>query len=259
MEQLTKKIIHIAQTDSTNDHIRRLPADEDADITVVWADHQTAGRGQGTNRWESEAGKNLLFSLRIHPHWVPVGRQFLLSMAEALALKDVLDGYTDGISLKWPNDIYWQDRKLGGTLIETSLDQRGLKDCIFGTGLNINQHRFRSDAPNPVSLCQIIGHETDIEAVLHQITDAFIPYYNSLRNGRYGDISQAYHDALWRRNGFWKYRDTAGDFEAAIVEVEDDGHLVLRDPACHFRRYAFKEVQAVLGDGDETTNHIKQI
>lgn len=259
MKELSRKIVHVAQTDSTNDHIRRLPADECADITVVWADHQTAGRGQGTNRWESEAGRNLLFSLRVRPCWMPVERQFLLSMAEALALKDVLDGYTGGISLKWPNDIYWQNRKMGGTLIETSLGSGGLKDCIFGTGLNLNQREFRSDAPNPVSLCQVIGREVDVETVLHQIVNAFIPYYNRLRNGGYGDISEAYHAALWRCEGFWKYRDAEGVFDAAIVGVEDDGHLVLRDTACRFRRYAFKEVQVVMDEDNETGNHIKQI
>ena len=146
------KIIHLAQTASTNDYLRALPSPQDDCMTVVYADWQTAGRGQGSNKWESEAGKNLLFSILVCPTSVDITRQFVLSMAGALAVKAALDKYTDGISLKWPNDIYWHDRKISGTLIETSVKGRTLARCIYGIGLNVNQREFHSDAPNPVSL-----------------------------------------------------------------------------------------------------------
>ena len=104
-------------------------------MTVVVADYQTAGKGQGTNTWESEAGKNLLFSVLVHPTMLPVRSQFLLSEAGALALKEALADYVkDDIRLKWPNDIYWKDKKLSGTLIETKLAAGRIKDCVFGGG-----------------------------------------------------------------------------------------------------------------------------
>ena len=179
------KMIRMQEVDSTNTFLKNLKTYDADALTVAVADHQTAGRGQGTHTWESEPGKNLLFSLLTCPTWVPVRQQFLLSEAGALAVKDALDTYTDGITLKWPNDVYWNDKKISGTLIETSIDSKGIKRCIFGIGININQMEFRSDAPNPVSLAQILGHEVDREEVLQKIIEAFKKYYELLRRAEY--------------------------------------------------------------------------
>lgn len=241
---MTFKIIHIDETDSTNRWLRdhgQEPIRHDGTLasagTAVVADYQTAGRGCGTNTWESERGKNLLFSLLIHPTDVPAREQFLLSMANALALKTALDSYVDDISIKWPNDIYWRDRKIGGTLIETRLQGTLVKDCIIGTGINVNQTQFLSDAPNPVSLAQILGHEVSRDALLQHILDAF-----RLSD----DLPERYKAALYRREGFFTYRDSGGTFRAEWVDVERDGTLVLRDEGGTVRRYAFKQVAFVL-------------
>ena len=178
---------------------------------------------------------------------LPIRSQFLLSEAGALALKEALSSYVaDDIRLKWPNDIYWKDKKLSGTLIETKLSGGHIKDCIFGVGLNVNQSTFVSDAPNPVSLCQILGHEVDKEELLKQIIAKFQECYHLLELGGYNDISAMYHDALYRKGGFHQYRDTDGEFEGAIVEVEDDGHLILRDRSGMIREYQFKEVEFIV-------------
>lgn len=240
------KIIKLEETTSTNTYLKNyIPAEKD-EMVVAVADYQTTGRGQGTHTWESERGKNLLFSILVRPTWVPVGNQFLLSMAGAIALKDVLDGYTEGIALKWPNDVYWYDKKISGTLIETSIDSKGIKRCVFGIGLNVNQKIFVSDAPNPVSLCQIVGHEVNCDEVLQKIIDAFAGYYELLRRADYMDISGIYHQALYRRKGYWWYEDKDGKFEGALVEVEDDGHLILHDKRGVIRSYAFGEIKFVL-------------
>lgn len=177
---------------------------------------------------------------------VPLNRQFQLSMTEALALKEVLSDYVEGITLKWPNDVYWHDKKLSGTLIENMLGGGHVKNCIFGTGINVNQPRFSSDAPNPVSLRQILGHEVGRDDLLEKIVAAFEKYYALLCQGDYADISAMYMDALYRKHGFWKYRDADGVFDAALVEVEDDGHLVLRDKEGVVRSYAFKQLEYVI-------------
>ncbi|PTL33292.1 biotin--[acetyl-CoA-carboxylase] ligase [Prevotella sp. oral taxon 376] len=243
---MKRKIIHLKETDSTSSRLSDYQPPEDEEMTVVRADYQTAGRGNGANTWESEPGKNLLFSVMVHPKHVPVQRQFLLSEAEALAVKEVLDRYADGFTLKWPNDIYWNDRKISGTIIETRIGKEGVKRCIYGTGINVNQREFHGDAPNPVSLCQITGHELDLDHLFEQMLDAIEKYLGMLRENRFQDITALYHDALYRARGFHRFRDRMGEFEGSIVEVEDDGRLILRDRQCHLRSYAFKEVEFLL-------------
>lgn len=242
---MNAKIIRLGEVDSTNRYLKNYHPADDEQMTVAVADFQTAGKGQGAHTWESEAGKNLLFSIMVHPHWVPVCRQFVLSMAEALAVKDALDSYVEGITLKWPNDVYWNDKKISGTLIETSVDSHGIKTCVFGTGVNINQMEFHSDAPNPVSLAQILGHKVDREEVLRKILAAFDKYYELLRRADYMDVSGIYHLALYRRKGYHRYEDKDGEFDGAFVEVEDDGHLILHDKQGVIRSYAFGEIKFI--------------
>jgi BirA family biotin operon repressor/biotin-[acetyl-CoA-carboxylase] ligase len=202
---------------------------------VVWADFQTAGRGQGSNRWESERGKNLLFSMLLHPYGVRAHRQFRISMAISLAICKALGQHIGHLSIKWPNDIYWRDGKIGGILIENTLQGNSVKDCIIGIGLNVNQRVFLSNAPNPVSLWQISEQETDCEQLLHDILEAFQDYLGKYNNDEYLSM-------LYRRKGFHPYSDKDGPFMAELVDVEDSGHLLLRDDDGKERRYAFKEV-----------------
>ena len=243
---MEKKIIRLKDVDSTNRFLKDLDSYDEAALTIAVADYQTAGRGQGTHTWESEEGKNLLFTMLTCPVWVPVRQQFLLSEIGALAIKEVLDTYADGFTLKWPNDVYWNDKKISGTLIETSIDSKGIKRCIFGIGINVNQMEFKSDAPNPVSLAQILGHEVDREEVLQKVIEAFYRYYELLRRADYMDVSGIYHLSLYRRKGYHWYEDKNGKFEGAFVEVEDDGHLILHDKKGVIRSYAFGEIRFVL-------------
>lgn len=239
--------IDVGETGSTNSYLKSILATLDGmqplpPLVVAYADYQREGHGQGSNTWESEEGKNLLFSILCRPEWVPVQSQFLISEAIAVALQGALSEYTDGITIKWPNDIYWHDSKISGTLIESTLSSGHIKDCIVGTGVNVNQTEFRSDAPNPVSLAQILGHEVDRMTLLRDIVERFGRLLDEMRSGQYGGIAGIYMSNLYRSHGFYPYRDKDGDFEAAIVEVEDDGHLILRDREGMIRSYAFKEV-----------------
>ena len=229
------EVVHIGETESTNLWLKGY---ESRDV-VVWAEYQTAGRGQGSNRWESERGKNLTFSLLIHPEHVPAARQFHISMAISLALCEALDQLVGDVSIKWPNDIYWRNGKIAGILIEHTLHGAQIKESIVGVGLNVNQREFRSDAPNPVSLWQISEQETDREQLLQNILQAFDRLLSQ-------DVKERYLSRLYRRKGFHPYADTQGVFMAELVTVEDDGRLVLRDDNGQERRYAFKEVQFII-------------
>ena len=143
-------------------------------------------------------------------------------------------------------DVYWHDRKISGTLIETAISGRLVKDCIFGTGINVNQRVFRSDAPNPVSLRQITGRDTDINVVLDSVLEAFEGYYAMVLDGEYDRVGRLYHDALYRCTGMHAYSDSDGRFMASVVRVGHDGRLVLRDDAGRERIYAFKEVSYII-------------
>lgn len=244
---MTCNVTHISETDSTN---RWLVEHGGKDDMVVWADYQTAGRGCGTNQWESEHGKNLLFSILLHPHRLAAHDQFLLSMAISLAIVDTLNpllaacsskttdkpDHENPLTIKWPNDIYWNDRKLAGILIESQLAGANVRQSIIGVGLNVNQTVFVSDAPNPVSLAQITGHSYDLETLLHAIIESFATETDP-------DLPTRYRSQLYRRKGFHTYHDAHGAFEAELLTVEDQGHLLLRDRQGNLRRYAFKEVQ----------------
>ncbi len=243
---MKRNIIRLEQTDSTNRWLHDYKDSTGEGMTVVVAAYQTAGKGQGTNKWESEPEMNLLMSVLVHPKSVHPARQFILSEAGALAVGDALSEYVDGISLKWPNDIYWNDCKISGTLIETAVNSKGLHRCIFGIGLNVNQTVFRSDAPNPVSLAQILRHTVPVDKVMNDVLDEFEREMHLLEMGREDDIVRRYHERLYRRDGWHGYRDRDGEFQAKIIRVADDGHLILLDEEGRERSYAFKEVEFII-------------
>ncbi|WP_165154389.1 biotin--[acetyl-CoA-carboxylase] ligase [Parabacteroides sp. ZJ-118] len=237
------RVLRVAETASTNSLLRALIGKEPLpEGSVVVADFQTAGRGQIGNVWESEAGKNLTFSAVLYPTCIPANRQFLISQIAALSVKETLDVYTDHITVKWPNDIYRNDKKICGMLIENDLSGQHLYCSIIGIGINLNQALFRGDAPNPVSLLQIIGKEVDREEVLDRFRSIFYRYYLSLLQGEYEEIRTRYRSALYRGEGYHAYRDEAGEFEACVHDIESTGHLLLALRDGSIRRYAFKEV-----------------
>ena len=240
------KIIQLQETASTNDFLRRYEPEGEW-LTVAVADYQTAGRGQGGSHWESERGKNLLFSMLVFPKMLPVRRQFLLSEAAALAFRDVLGSFLgdEEVTVKWPNDIYWKDRKLSGTLIETTLTARGMGRFIIGTGINANQTCFVGDAPNPVSLWQIIGRETPLEEVLHTLCDTLLSLEDSLPENAEA-LHREFLGRLYRGEGEHPFRSQGVVFNASIVDVAPDGILSLRLSDGSIRKYAFKEVEFVI-------------
>ncbi|MGM9796657.1 MAG: biotin--[acetyl-CoA-carboxylase] ligase [Parabacteroides sp.] len=244
------RIIRVEETHSTNSLLRDwLERESLPNCSVIVADFQTAGRGQVGNVWESEKGKNLTFSLVLYPQTLPVKQQFLISQIAALSVKETLDAYTEGISIKWPNDIYWQDKKICGMLIENDLAGHNLLRSIIGIGINLNQTVFRGDAPNPVSLWQILRQEVDPEVVLRQFLSRFEAYNQILLAGEKALIHVRYMEALYRREGYHSYTDAQGGFSAQIYGIEPIGHLLLQDTEGTIRRYAFKEVSYCLPGG----------
>lgn len=236
-------IIHLEETHSTNQYLHELLQGEKCEEgTCVQARFQTAGRGQQGNFWESEAGKNLTFSLVLYPEFLSAADQFILSQMVSLGIKAVLDHYMEGVSVKWPNDIYWHDKKMVGILIENSLMGTHIEHTVMGIGLNVNQEVFVSNAPNPVSMKQITGREFNLETLLNELLQSIFAHYLRLLEGEADDIRFRYLNSLYRRDGFHKYADANGEFIARIETVADTGRLCLVTDGGERREYYFKEV-----------------
>lgn len=240
-------LIHIDETNSTNSYLQSLCTQQPVEeFTTVLADFQTAGRGQRGNSWESDSSRNLLFSFILFPVFLEARYQFLISQIVSLAIKEELDTYTSDISIKWPNDIYWKNKKICGMLIENELMGRNICQSIAGVGININQEVFRSSAPNPVSLLQITGKEYDLSNILSNVMRRVKSYYTLLQQNQTEIIASRYSQALFRKTGLHLYKDTAGEFLAKIIQVESDGKLILENEAGKRREYLFKEVEYII-------------
>ena len=246
MENIKWRVIKLEETASTNTYIDELDVQEgEPEGCVVVTHTQSAGRGQRGNSWEAAPGKNLTFSYLLRPKGIVPSEQFILSQAVAMAVVDVLLRYTDDITVKWPNDIYYRDSKIAGILIEHNLAGMSIDRTIVGIGLNINQSEFHSDAPNPISLTQITGQQYNLDSILAEIFEATSYRYAMCYTDR-ERLQSDYASVLYRREGYYLYRDTNGVFEARIEKVMPDGHFVLYDREGNRRIYAFKEVAFVI-------------
>ena len=210
---------------------------------VVHTDFQSAGKGQSGNTWESQAERNLLFSMLLYPTNIAMDELFLISQLVSVGIKKTLDQYSTGITIKWPNDIYWNDKKLAGILIENSLQGKQLKAVVVGIGLNVNQKEFVSNAPNPVSLYHINRRLLNRTDLLQKIRSNILDVYTQLNAQK---IRAEYAYALYRKDGFHLYKAGVETFKAKICEVHPDGQLELKTEAGERRGYYFKEVQFVV-------------
>lgn len=241
------EIIHIRETNSTNNYLKeRLQTQNVDEGTVVWADFQSAGKGQRGNGWESEAGKNILFSIVLFPGFIKAGEQFILSQIVSLAVANCLQEYTEGISIKWPNDIYWNEKKICGILLENTILEDNIGHSVAGIGININQENFRSDAPNPVSLKQITNRDYNLEEILKTVVDNINVYYQQIKIGKTDSLIKQYKESLFRKDGYHLYNDGISDFLARIQDVDSSGLLILKTKEGEERHFAFKEVKYII-------------
>ncbi len=244
--------MYISTTYSTNTLLKELLAKGEwpEGERFLYTGFQTAGRGQAGNGWESEEGKNLLCSILLPPR----KDLFYLNVLVSVAVHKLIG--IAGLTIKWPNDIYYGDKKIAGILIENAILGNEVKYSIAGIGLNVNQTTFLSSAPNPISLKQISGKETDIDALM-QVLMAQIEAIEAMDEAQ---IWAYYREHLYRREGFWPFverevstaptmnadRKTEGVFFAKIENVRTNGEIELRDQAGNLRIYHFKQVRYVL-------------
>lgn len=246
------QMIRLEQTESTNVELRRLAREGKlGDLDCLRADFQTAGRGQPGNVWESEHGQNLLISVFVKGRGIEACYHFILSMAVSLAATDTVmelmpQHLYERLKIKWPNDIYIGDRKLGGLLIENDLQGRVIGQTIVGLGLNVNQTQFLSDAPNPVSLRNVTGREASVEQAATTFQECLARRLEQLDHPE--ELRAQYRKMLLRADGERHlFRDASGHmFTARLLDVELDGHLVLEMASGQLQRFLFKEVAFIM-------------
>lgn len=240
--------MYITSTNSTNTLLRELIAKGEwpEGEHFLYAGYQTAGRGQTGNGWESEADKNLLCSILLPPR----KNLFELNMVVAVAVQRLLG---EAFTIKWPNDIYYGDKKVAGILVENAIIGNEIKYSIAGIGLNVNQVEWQSDAPNPVSLKQITGRTYDIDALMQKL-------YEQVQKALQEDVWDYYKAHLYRREGFWPFverevttaptmnagQEAKEQFRACIEDVLPTGEIVLRDQEGKQRTYHFKQIRYVI-------------
>ena len=239
--------MYIKATNSTNSLMKEMLAKGEwpEGERFLYTGYQTAGRGQTGNSWESEADKNLLCSILLPPN----KNLYFLNIAVGVAIIRVIQsvlcqrsGLYSVLSIKWPNDIYFGDKKVAGILIENAIIGNEVKYSIAGIGLNLNQTKFVSDAPNPVSLKQITGKEYDIDQWMKDLLDAIQAVLNEPEEAIWAD----YKAHLYRREGWYPFEDKNGTFEARISDVLPTGEIILCDRQGNQRICEFKQIRYVI-------------
>jgi BirA family biotin operon repressor/biotin-[acetyl-CoA-carboxylase] ligase len=242
-----QNIITLKSVDSTNNYLKEILSKSKPlpEGTVILAVEQSAGRGQLGNRWHSESGKNLTFSVLLNPTFLAVEQQFELNKAVSLALNDVLSTYF-GVSakIKWPNDSYIGTQKIGGMLIENNIHGNLLKHAIIGIGLNVNQLSFPSVLKNVTSFKQILRKEHNLEHLLGEICGAIEARYLQLKAGKFKEIGAEYLNKLYLLNEWSMYRikgklqsgKICGVNTAGCIEVEIENQV---------KTYGLKEIEFI--------------
>jgi BirA family biotin operon repressor/biotin-[acetyl-CoA-carboxylase] ligase len=234
-----------ATLDSTNAEALRLIKDgKGFEGLVLLTEEQTEGKGAGQNRWESELGKNLTFSVIFRPRFVPPARQFVLTEMVSLTLFDVLKKRLKNhhLAIKWPNDLLCDEKKIAGILIQNNIKGSLLDFSVTGVGLNVNQETFQSDAPNPGSLIRFTHKEENKDVLLAEILSRLGYYYEKLKSDIHA-LRKDYLQRLYRFQVQADYADATGRFSATITGVDAYGRLLMTDNAGNRRQYGFKEVR----------------
>ena len=242
----------VEETDSTQEELRRGLSGYD-NLSVTAALSQTAGRGQRGNKWVSEKGKNLTFSilLKFGEHGfppLPVSRQFDISKAATLGVISYLEKRGVEAQVKWPNDIYIRNKKICGMLVESILDGGKVAASIVGIGLNVNQTVFDPSLTNPTSLAIVTGGEYDLRLELEKFTTILASSFSRVLMNNDSGIDKEYEIRLYRKGESHEYVSCLDGkvFEGVIVGVSPEGKLRVHDKKGELKEFAFKEINYII-------------
>lgn len=206
---------------------------------------QTAGKGQWGKKWNAMGGMNITMSVAVQPEPISSDQSFSLSAAVALACFDLFAGYAgEETRIKWPNDLYWRDRKAGGILIENVYHGKNWKWAIIGTGININQTVFDPSLSNPVSLKQITGNKFDVIGMAGRLHMGILQHISLLQEEAGSGLIERYNDLLYKKGEEVTLIYKGEHIRTTIRSVTKEGSLVTSDHS--ERRFSFGEVEWVL-------------
>ncbi len=209
--------------------------------TVVITDNQTTGRGQRGNKWEADPGLNLTFSVLLRPLFLEAKDQFQLNMAVSMAVVDALTPYVPSIiKLKWPNDIFIENKKIGGILIENQLQGMLISDSIVGIGLNINQVFFSSS--NASSILNFSRQVNDLDEVFQNLMESIEAEYVDLRYLAPAELKERYLNSLYKLNEPHLFESSGENFTGSISDVDENGRLCVETERGR-KVFSFKEVK----------------
>lgn len=242
---------HIETVDSTNAFLQRLQDTSEINGFVVSADEQTAGKGMGSNSWESAKGLNLTFSVAFDMSWLLAPEQFLLSQLVTLSMLEVIDNYLpkEQLKIKWPNDLYFDGRKLGGILINSTISGNRLGSSIVGIGLNVNQMKFKNWPTHPISMKMITGKDYDLETLLHEIVNHLGEIIEDVANElqtRTSINNNRYYTRLFRYHEWADYEVGGQILNLFMTSIDPFGRLQLIDEAQRTHCYDIKEIRFVI-------------
>jgi BirA family biotin operon repressor/biotin-[acetyl-CoA-carboxylase] ligase len=241
-----QNLIKLSTVDSTNNYLKKLASNSEPlpDGTVIMAEDQFAGRGQQGNIWHAEPGKNLTFSLLLRPNFISVPQQFDLNILISVALNEVLSKYLpSGLTIKWPNDIYFGDKKLGGILIENAITGHAIKQSIIGIGINVNQINFSHNLMGrTTSIAEILQKDVDLISLLNETCRQIERFYLMLKAGKYNFLRELYVNRLYRLNQTATYSHNGNVFDGIIEGIGKTGLLRIKPLAGDTKEFNFKKV-----------------
>ena len=212
---------------------------------TYFALEQTAGKGQREKKWITTAGENILMSTVLYPAPLLFSDLPLLNMTVSLSCYSLLQQFEkEKIKIKWPNDLYWNDRKAGGILIENGFQGNRWQFAVAGIGLNINQTLFPAHLPNPASLKQALGYDLDVIALAHELCSLLQTNYQRLIQGEKAALLYEYNQALYKLNQTVKLRQGNIVFPALIEGVDERGSLLVQSNLA--QQFATGEVEWVV-------------
>jgi len=235
---------------STNDlAISRIANGEAHEGDVICAQRQTHGRGHAGNVWESEPHMNLLCSFILQPHHLEPARQFILTQVVSVAVMEVVQSYVphESCTVKWPNDLYINDMKVGGILFQNTIRGNVIDFAVAGLGINVNQLVFGNDIPNPVSLRQLLKVEISLKEFGMQVANSILKYYRfTFSYSGIKTIENQYTSHLFRRGEKASYQMNDLFFEGIIEGVDEFGRLLMRMADNTIHSFQFKEIAFVI-------------
>lgn len=239
---LGKDVLFLPECHSTNDKVFELiRAGEAGEGTIVICKHQTQGKGQRGNTWESESGKNLTFSLVLKPNFLDVSEQFYLNMMISNSIRKLLQDYLPDLKVKWPNDLVVPDRgKLGGVLIENIVNSAAWEFAVVGIGLNINQRDFENKKATSLSL--ITGGRFELEELFRLLIAHLEQGYISLKKGKMDEVRLAYLNHLYLKDKWETFLESKREFEGKIIGVSQEGKLQVMLRGGSERLFDIKEI-----------------